>query len=93
MASRKRISVTTRCVANTYAGPNERIIEFCATGLDVKGPHGQAGAGGLLSFRLAGGKVIINVYGCDKGIYLDLHGRRFNLDQRRKRRPQTVNHH
>ena len=54
--------VTTKCVANTYSGPNERIIEFCDP--DTDGP-----AGGLISFRRnIRGTLDVYVYRCDPGV-------------------------
>ena len=32
MARRSKPSVETRCVANNYAGPNERIVEVSSSG-------------------------------------------------------------
>lgn len=46
--------VTTRCVANGYAGPHERIVEFGA---------GDQGTGGLISFRVDdAGRLQISIY-------------------------------
>lgn len=46
--------IHTRCVANTYAGPNERIIEFGA---------GSDGTGGLISFRIMDdGRLSVQLY-------------------------------
>jgi len=48
----RRPRVITRCVADTYAASNERIIEF-----------GARSAGGLISFReLDDGTLLIDVY-------------------------------
>jgi len=53
-------TVLTRCVANSYAGPNERIIEFVDR---------DTGRGGLISFfRRADGTLSVSVYRCDDGI-------------------------
>jgi hypothetical protein len=50
-----RPKVTTRCVANQYAGRDERIIEF-----DSNDGHGR---GGLISFRRnANGALIVSLY-------------------------------
>jgi hypothetical protein len=48
--------VTVNCVANRYAGPNERIIEFSA-------PNG---AGGLIALRIRNdGLIVVDVYRCN----------------------------
>lgn len=48
--------VMTKCVANAYTGRNERIIEFASDG------------GGLISFRLIKGELVIDIYHCDPGV-------------------------
>lgn len=51
MASTK-ITLNTRQVANVYAGPEERILEFSS-------PNG----GGLIAFRLhQDGRLLVDVY-------------------------------
>lgn len=53
-------SVNKRCVANSYAAPNERIIEF----------SGKAG-GGLISFReTEGGGLVVSIYRCDAPVQI-----------------------
>ncbi len=53
-------SVITRCVANSYSGPDERIIEFSDRKL---------GLGGLISFRRThDGKLRVEVYRVDDGV-------------------------
>ena len=48
--------VNIRCVANQYAGPSERIVEF----------GGENGAGGLISLRnMPDGKLVVELYRCD----------------------------
>ncbi len=50
--------VTTKCVANGYAAPNERIVEFS-----------HKGKGGLISIaENAAGELVVNIYRCDPGI-------------------------
>lgn len=46
--------VNTKCVANNYAGPNERIIEFSSR-------YG----GGLIAFMETVGGLRVDVYCCD----------------------------
>jgi hypothetical protein len=47
--------VLTKCVANTHAARNERVIEFSS----------DAG-GGLIAFRVAeDGTLLVDVYRCD----------------------------
>lgn len=49
----KRPKVTTKCVADRYAAPNERIVEFSA----------PSGAGGLMSFVLHDdGTLTVDLY-------------------------------
>lgn len=48
----KRPSLKTRCVADRYASPGERIAEFAF----------PDGTGGLLSMRQVGGEPVIEVY-------------------------------
>jgi hypothetical protein len=47
--------VTTRCVANTYTGPNERIIEF----------HHANGGGLIAFFAHDDGTLSVDVYNTD----------------------------
>lgn len=49
--------ISTRCPANQYAGPDERIIEFSF-------PNGE---GGLISFKM-GDHPIVDVYNCDQTV-------------------------
>ena len=50
-----RPSVTTRCVADSYAMRNERIVEFNA--------NDGTGRGGLISLRVTdSGAFVVNVY-------------------------------
>ena len=69
MGSRKgrarRPRVVVNCVADSYAGPGERIVEFSAAV-----PDGLS-LGGLISFRVSGGKLIIQVYRADKGVVVE----------------------
>lgn len=55
--------VITKCVANTYAGRDERIIEFSS----------DAG-GGLISFRLVNGALNINLYRVDGSVIVAFDG-------------------
>lgn len=55
MSRRHDVRVNTNPVANQYAGPNERIVEFSS-------PAG----GGLISFRLPGdGTLRVDLYQLD----------------------------
>lgn len=55
----KKPSVTLKCPANQYTGPNERIVEFS---------FGN-GMGGLISLReLDNGKCRVEVYQTDEGV-------------------------
>ena len=56
----KKAKLTTKCVANQYAGPSERIIEFSF----------PDGSGGLISFLPANGarKNRVDVYRIDKSV-------------------------
>lgn len=55
--------VTTRCVANTYAATNKRIIEFS---------DADTGKGGLIAFRSRpDGKLQVDVYRCDIGVIIN----------------------
>lgn len=50
-----RPRVITNCVAQQYAGPNERIIEFSSTQ-----------GGGLIAFReCPDGRLLVSVYNID----------------------------
>lgn len=54
--------VTVNPVANNYAGPNERIIEY-----SVRGPGGTLG--GLIALRLADdGTLVVDLYNHDKDV-------------------------
>lgn len=60
MTTKPRVIV--KCVANAYTGPRERIIEFSNGGR-------RDNKGGLIAFRnLPDGTLLVNVYGCDKGV-------------------------
>ena len=55
--------VTTKCVANTYAAPNERIIEISS------GNRRGTGNGCLVSIRdMDDGTLLIQVYRADGGV-------------------------
>jgi hypothetical protein len=54
---RNRPKVETRCVADRYAGDSERIVEFSS----------EAG-GGLIAFRVVGGRLRVDVYRQDKTV-------------------------
>ena len=56
--SSKKPRVLTKCVANAYTGPNERIIEFVFSD----------GPGGLISFFDTNEGPVVNVYRVDKNI-------------------------
>lgn len=61
---RKTVRVTTRCPANWYAGPQERVVEFSGSKL-----------GGLISFReLPDGGIRVEVYRADKGVIVHAGG-------------------
>lgn len=50
--------VSTKCVANGYTGPNERIVEFSS-----------ANGGGLIAFReTPDGHLLISIYNCDSKV-------------------------
>lgn len=54
------IRITTSCVANHYAGTDERIIEFFDSKINL---------GGLISFRRTDdGRLLVQVYNQDKGV-------------------------
>lgn len=53
----KRPSLKTKCVAASYAAPNERIAEFSSE----KG-------GGLIGIRTVGEECRVEVYRCDSGV-------------------------
>ncbi len=58
MASRKKIKVTSPCVADRYAGADERIVEFTGTR-----------CGFLLSVREDdAGNLTVEVYRADEGV-------------------------
>jgi hypothetical protein len=57
--------VRPRCVANTYAAADQRIIEFSFPGARLDG-HAL---GGLISFwQLPGGRCRVEIYGVDPGV-------------------------
>jgi hypothetical protein len=57
-------TVMIRCVANVYAGPDERIVEF-GNGAHHHGAH----RGGLIALRnLADGGLRVEVYRVDPGV-------------------------
>lgn len=61
----RKPSVKTRCPANQYTGPSERIVEFSAGAL-----------GGLISFRALGdGTLRVEVYCADPGVIVRAGGR------------------
>lgn len=53
----KKPRVITSCVASHYAAPNQRIIEFSS----------EAG-GGLISFVVRDGKLVIDIYRTDSTV-------------------------
>lgn len=54
----KKPKIITKCVANNYASPNERIVEFS-----------NGTIGGLISFRiLDDGKMSVHVYQQDPAV-------------------------
>jgi hypothetical protein len=53
--------VMTKCVANTYAAPNERIIEF-----------GSDNGGGLIAFRMVDENLVVDVYRTDPTVIVRL---------------------
>jgi len=60
----KRPSVTTRCVADRYHGPTERIVEFGF-------PDGK---GGLIAFSTdLNGENVIDVYRADQPLRVRYH--------------------
>lgn len=52
-------SVFTKCVANSYAGPSERIVEFCDRSTQL---------GGLIAFRRTDAGLTVDVYRCGPGV-------------------------
>lgn len=57
---RKKVRVLTRCVADTYTRPYQKVIEFCGTHPDQ---------GGLVSFILTpDGRMIVDVYRQGKAV-------------------------
>lgn len=62
--ARSRPRVMTRCVANSYAATNERIVEFA-------GPDGENG--GLISFRLVDGVMVVETYRCGSKVVVNGH--------------------
>ena len=62
----KRPKVLTRCVANRYAAPNERIVEFTSKN-----------GGGLISFAtLLDGRLAVDVYRCDPTVVVRIGTKR-----------------
>jgi len=62
----RKPSVSTRCVANFYAGPEERIVEFSA----------PSGAGGLISLQVGSdGKLSVHVYRLDDDVTVTVENR------------------
>lgn len=59
----QRPTVKTKCVADSYHGPNERIVEFSA----LSAINGRL-IGGLLSFRVVDDQLVIDVYRTDAGV-------------------------
>jgi hypothetical protein len=58
--------VLTQCVANTYAMPNERIIEFMSV----------SRKGGLISIRqMEDGSVVVEPYRLDAGVVVRFNGK------------------
>lgn len=56
----RRTRVTLNCVADHYAAPGERIVEF----MDA-----ETGKGGLISFtRTDAGELVVNLYRLDAGV-------------------------
>lgn len=63
----KRPHVTKRCVADSYAGPDERIVEFGALIPTASG--GSRLAGGLISFRVTSdGALLVDIYRVDPNV-------------------------
>ena len=61
-APRRKPRVTVRCVANHYAAPAERIVEFSFP--DTPGP-----LGGLISFYAHGdGNCTVNLFRVDRAV-------------------------
>ena len=55
----RKPTVLTKCVANTYTGDNERIIEFVDR-------EASEPTGGLIAFRrLSDGRLLVSVYNVD----------------------------
>jgi len=58
----KKPKVNTRCVANYYASPSERIVEFSSNE-----------KGGLISFREnEDGEFFVQLYRMDNGIFVSV---------------------
>lgn len=70
----RKPTVITKCVANTYTGPNERIVEVSDR---------EMGRGCLISVRRVltedGGKLVVNVYAADPGVVLHINGQELQL--------------
>lgn len=64
MARTRKPRVLTRCVANTYSRPTERIIEFSFA----------SGPGGLIAFRETDGAPAIEVYRVDGLVKVGIQG-------------------
>jgi len=67
MTRNKKPRIITRCIADKYALPDEKIIEFSF-------PNGS---GGLISFKMAD-HPIISLYRCDKDIEVRDNGKMDN---------------
>lgn len=62
-SGRNRVNVNTSPVADRYAGPDERIVEFSS-------PEG----GGLVSFMVRDGKLIVDLYRLDDTVEVRVPG-------------------
>jgi hypothetical protein len=62
-APRNKPRVNVKCLANIYAGPNERIIAFSFPGAP------NPSTGGLIAFRhLPDGQLLVEITRVDDGI-------------------------
>jgi hypothetical protein len=62
----KKPSVKTKCVANYYAHPQERIIEYSF--------RDKASSGGLISFvHASNGELHVTLYRQDPNIHIHVH--------------------
>jgi hypothetical protein len=55
----RRPRVILNCVADSYAGSDERIVEFS---------DDETGLGGLICLRRVDGRLRLEVYRCDDGV-------------------------